>query len=380
MKCDVRLQKILMLVILLVAAVSVHAARIKDITTIAGIRENQLIGYGLVVGLDGTGDRANQAPFTDQTFRNMLLQFGIRLPEGRSGQLKNIAAVAVSANLPPFARIGQRIDVTISSLGNATSLRGGTLLLVPLRGADNQIYAMAQGNVVIPGFGAQGSNGTKVSVNSTGTGRIPNGATVEKLVEMPYIQNGYITFELNQPDFTTAQRITDTINKELGYKAAQPVDAGAVAVRTGNLGVQKDNFLHRNSFVSFISDLENLNVQPGEVAAKVIFNSRTGTLVVGQDVTVSPVAVAHGNLSVSISETPVVSQPQPFARGRTVVTSDSDVQINQQKSQAFLFQPGASLKEIVDAINRVGAAPDDLIAILEAIKSSGALHAELEII
>ncbi|MGQ3892627.1 flagellar basal body P-ring protein FlgI [Legionella sp. CNM-4043-24] len=356
-----------------------QAARIKDITTLGGVRDNQLIGYGLVVGLDGTGDRSAQAPFTDQTFRNMLQQFGIRLPEGRNVQLRNVAAVAVSATLPPFSRIGQKIDVTISSLGNAPSLRGGNLLMVPLRGADNQVYAMAQGNVVVSGFGARGSDGSKVSVNSTGTGRIANGATIERAVPMPYIQDGFITFELSEPDFTTAQRITETINRELGYSAAQPVDAGAVAVRLKR-GLTKDNYMDKNSYVQFISDLQNLKVNPGEAAARVVVNSRSGTIVVGQDVTISPIAVAHGNLSVSVKENPYVSQPNAFSRGRTVQGNDSDVNVQQQNLRAFVFSPGTSLKELVDAINRVGVAPGDLIAILEAMKQAGALHADLEVI
>jgi flagellar P-ring protein precursor FlgI len=370
-----------MIRILLIALVthSATAARIKDITTIAGVRDNPLVGYGLVVGLDGTGDRTNQTPFTDQTFRNMLLQFGIRMPEGQSMQLRNVAAVAVSATLPPFSRIGQKIDITVSSLGNAPSLRGGTLLMIPLRGADNQIYAMAQGNVVVSGFGARGMDGSKVTVNITATGRIASGATVEKTIEMPYIQDGIIMFELNQPDFTTSQRIVETINKELGYTAAQPVDAGAVAVRL-NDRISKHDFLNHNSQVNFIADLENLTVRPGEVAARVIVNSRSGTIVLGQDVTVSPVAVVHGNLTVSVSEDPSVSQPNAFARGRTVVTHDSNIQINQQKGHAFVLNPGASLKHVVDAINKAGAAPGDLVAILEAIKQAGALHADLEII
>lgn len=356
-----------------------HASRIKDITSLGGVRDNQLVGYGLVVGLDGTGDRTAQAPFTDQSFRNMLLDFGIRLPKGKNFQLRNVAAVAVSATLPPFTRIGQKIDITVSSLGNAKSLRGGSLLLVPLKGADNQIYAMAQGNVVVSGFGAQGADGSKVTVNSTGTGRIPNGATVEKTVEMPYIKDNVVIFELKEPDFTTSKRIAESINKELGYKLAEPIDAGAVAVRLKK-ELSKNNFLKKNSYVNLISGLENLTVEPAAAPAKVIVNSRSGTIVVGQDVRISLVAVAHGNLSVSVSETPFVSQPNAFAGGRTVEGSDSDVNIQQEKSRAFLLGSGASLKELVDAINRVGAAPGDLVSILEAVKKSGALHAELEVI
>ncbi|KGP63700.1 flagellar P-ring protein FlgI [Legionella norrlandica] len=365
--------------LLLFLTLQAQASRIKDITTLAGVRDNQLVGYGLVVGLDGTGDRTNQTPFTDQTFKNMLLDFGIKVPRDKNFQLRNVAAVAVSAILPPFARIGQKLDVTVSSIGNAPSLRGGSLLLVPLKGADGQVYAMAQGNVVVSGFGARGLDGSKVTVNVTATGRIANGATVEQTVPMPYIRDGMIVFELISPDFTTSNRIAETINKELGYTAAQPIDAGAVAVKL-NESLSKSSFLGRNSYVNFISGLENLPVMPADVAAKVIINSRSGTIVVGQDVTISPVAVAHGNLTVSVSETPFVSQPEPFARGKTVKGSDSDVNINEQKSRAFLLKTRGSLKELVNAINKVGAAPGDLVAILEAIKQAGALHADLEVI
>ena len=367
-------------IISLLMLINCHAARLKDITTLAGIRDNQLIGYGLVVGLDRTGDLTNQTPFTAQTFRNMLLQFGIRMPEGGRNQINNVAAVAVSATLYPFARIGQKVDITVSALGNASSLRGGTLLMLPLRGADNQVYAVAQGNVVVSGVESKGRDGTSVSVNFTTTGRIPNGATIEKTIPMPYVQNGVIVFELIDPDFTTSQRIAETINHELGYPAAQPIDAGAVAVKVNQFGRAKTGYLKQNSYVTFISDLENLKVRPGEVAARVVANSRSGTIVIGQDVTVSPVGITHGNLTISVSETPYVSQPGAFSRGHTVKGSDSDVQINQQKSHVFVFAPAASLKDLVDALNRVGAAPSDLISILEAIKESGALHADLEII
>lgn len=369
-------------IVISLTATHAYPARIKDITTLSGVRGNQLIGYGLVVGLDGTGDRTGQAPFTEQSFRNMLLQFGVRIPQGKSVQLKNVAAVSVNATLPPFARIGQKIDVTVSSLGNATSLRGGTLMMVPLQGADHQTYAMAQGNVVVSGFGGQGADGSKVSVNITASGRIANGATVEKTIQSPYVKNGVLVFEINNPDFTTARRVAETINRELGYKAAQPIDAGAVAVLASkNHGIAKGDYLKHNSYVNLISDLENLKVTPGASAATVIVNARSGTIVVGQDVTVSPIAISHGNLSISITETPFVSQPQPFSeRGETVEGRDSDVSIKEQEGKAFLFAPGPSLQEIVNAINKVGASPNDLIAILEAIKQSGALHADLEVI
>lgn len=367
------------LLIVFLLSTSCYATRIKDITSLSGVRDNPLIGYGLVVGLDGTGDRTNQAPFTEQSFRNMLLEFGVRLPKTGSMQLRNVAAVAVSATLPPFARIGQKIDITVSSLGNATSLRGGNLLLLPLKGADNQVYGMAQGSVVVSGFGANGADGSKVSVNSTGTGRIPNGATVEQVVEMPYVQNGVITFELTQPDFTTAQRIADVINRRLRQGSAHAIDAGAVAVQVDQ-AISKENYFAKNSYVAFISELENLDVEPGIVAARVVVNSRSGTIVAGQHVTISPVAVTHGNLSVSITETQIVSQPAPLSNGKTVKTTLSDVKVDQEKKRAFVLGSTATLKDLVDAINRVGTAPGDLIAILEAVKQSGALHAELEII
>lgn len=384
---------------LLLPMVISFSARIKDITNLAGVRDNQLIGYGLVVGLDGTGDRVNQAPFTQQSFRNMLMQFGIRLPDGINMLLKNVAAVAVSAKLPPFARNGQKIDVTVSSIGNATGLRGGELILTPLIGADGKVYAMAQGSVVVSGFGAQGGDGSKVIVNVVSSGRIANGATVERTVPMDFIQNGAIIFELTRPDFTTAERIEKTINRAFGNRVAHALDASAVSVRvedilyssgykngfkceTGNTSIEED--LHRErlytKYVPIIARIENLNVNPATVRAKVIVNSRTGTIVVGEDVSISPVAVSHGNLAVVISEREFVSQPQGFSQGKTVKGTASDININQQQNRAFVFAPGPSLRDLVAAINAAGAAPGDLIAILEAINSAGALHADLEVI
>lgn len=386
------------------------SARIKDISNIAGIRENQLVGYGLVVGLDGTGDRVNQTPFTQQSFLNMLQQFGIRVPFGVNLQLKNVAAVALSASLQPFAKIGQRMDVTVASLGNATSLRGGELLMTSLRGADGQVYAVAQGSVIVSGFGAQGGDGSKVIVNVVSSGRIPNGATVEKIVEMPFVQDGAITIELTQPDFTTAERMSTAINHEFGRKVARPLDAGAVKVKVDNLRndsvdtpviyqgdvisykgdrtsrEEEAYYSHRRQknlmslYVPIISRIENITLQPAEVRAKVIVNSRTGTIVVDQNVLISPVAVSHGNLSVVISERPFVSQPNAFAGGKTVKGTASDINVNQAQNRAFVFAPGASLNDLVAAINSVGAAPGDLIAILDAIKSAGALHADLDVI
>jgi flagellar P-ring protein precursor FlgI len=392
-------------IVLLLLVSAAYSARVKDVATLAGIRDNQLVGYGLVVGLDGTGDKPNQAPFTDQSFQNMLIQFGIRFPAGKSAQLKNVAAVAISATLPPFARVGQKLDLTILSLGNATSLRGGSLLMSPLKGADGKIYAMGQGSVVISGFGAQGADGSKVVVNVTSSGTIPNGATIENTVDTPFVKGGAILFELTQPDFTTAQRLEEAINHEFGYRVAQAVDASAVSVKIGeihrivharmgnpgegykdefgppsNESMEIDHATERSRYVPLISRIENIQFNPGEVGARVIVNSRTGTIVIGRNVTVSPVAVSHGNLSVIITERPFVSQPQAFSAGKTVVGKASDINVNQQNSRAFVFAPGPSLNDLVAAVNSVGAAPGDLISILEAIKAAAALNADLTVI
>lgn len=410
---SMRLVKYLSFAIILsgVIAATVFAARIKDITNLAGVRTNQLVGYGLVVGLDGTGDKTTQAPFTDQTFQNMLVQFGIRVPVGRAAQLKNIAAVAVNASLPPFARIGQRLDITISSLGNATSLRGGSLLMTPLRGADGRVYAMAQGSVVVSGFGAQGSDGSKVIVNSANTGSIPNGASVESVIDTPFVNSkGEVIYELIQPDFTTAERIELAINHEFGYSLAKALNAREVLVKVGKAaavehpgggaafggaGGYKDEFSSmpreeafpaegdndNSKYVPLISRIENIQLDPADVGARVIANSRTGTIVIGSNVTLKPVAVSHGNLTVIVTERPFVSQANAFAqKGKTVVGKASDINVTQQAGRAFLFAPGPTLNELVEAINMVGAAPGDLIAILEAIKASGSLNADLEII
>lgn len=362
-----------------------YSARIKDIATIAGIRDNQLVGYGLVVGLDGTGDKTSQTPFTDQTFQNMLLEFGIHVPIGRAEQLKNVAAVAISATLPAFAQVGQKLDITILSLGNATSLRGGSLLMAPLKGADGKVYAIAQGSVVVSGFGAQGADGSKVTVNVTSSGTIPNGCTVENTIDMPYVRAGTVTLQLTQPDFTTAERIERAVNQEFGYKVAQALDASEVAVKIDQLPVKgEDQSRNENEeksrYVPLIARIENIQLSPAEVAARVIVNSRTGTIVIGHNVTIAPVAVSHGNLSVIVTERPFVSQPNAFAGGRTVVGKASDINISQQTNRAFVFAPGPSLNDLVELINRVGAAPGDLIAILEAIKASGALNSDLEVI
>lgn len=346
------------------------AERIKDISFIKGVRTNHLVGYGLVVGLDGTCDSTNQAPFTAQSFDSMLKSFGITVPPGVSMQIKNVAAVSLQAELPAFAKIGQKIDITVSSIGNAKSLRGGTLIMSPLKGIDGNIYAIAQGGIVVSGFGAEGEDGSQIKVNQLGTGSIPNGAIIERTIETGFDQ-GQIVFNLHRADFTTAKRVVDQINTLLGPTVAKALDASSIAV---------DAPRERDDRVTFLSVLENLEVDPGEEAAKVIINSRTGTIVVGQHVKVSPVAVTHGSLTVTVSQSLEVSQPEPLSDGVTVVTPESDLDISQEAKPMFLFPKSVNLEQIVRAINQIGAAPGDLMAILEALKRAGALDAELIVI
>jgi len=346
------------------------STRIKDIASVAGVRSNQLVGYGLVVGLNGSGDKTNSTQFTAQSVQNMLKQLGVAVPSDARIRPENVAAVLVTATLPPFAKQGQTIDVTVSSIGNAESLRGGALLMTPLKAGDGQIYALAQGNLVVGGFGAQGADGSKITVNHPSAGRIPNGATVERAVASPFADGGDLVLHLQDPDFTTAQRVADAINQHLGYAEAAPLDAGSVRVSA------PDDVGERVGFVAFV---ENIPVNPGDAPARVIINSRTGTVVIGQHVVVLPAAVSHGNLVVTISENPIVSQPAPFSDGVTVAGSDSEIDI-QQEDRMFLLKPGISLEEIVQAVNQVGAAPGDLVAILEALRKAGALRASLEVI
>lgn len=354
--------------LLLLASGLAYAERIKDLASIAGVRSNQLIGYGLVVGLDGTGDKTK---FTGQSLRNMLVEMGINIPPGTDPKSKNVAAVSVHADLPPFVKPGKKIDITVSSLGDATSLRGGSLLMTPLKGADGNIYAMAQGNLVVGGFGADAGDGSRVTVNIPSAGRVPNGATVERTVQNAFNVGDHIVLNLHNPDFTTASRLTDSINHTLGKGTARSMDASSVKVNAPRDPSQR---------VPFLSLIENLELNPGEAAAKVVVNSRSGTVVIGQHVRVSPAAVTHGNLSVTISANPEVSQPNPFSQGQTVITPNFDVEISEEDSRMFVFDPGVSLDEIVRAVNQVGAAPGDLVAILEALKQAGALRAELVVI
>ncbi len=373
-RCLPALLAVLAFATLAAAAPAFAAERIKDLAQVDGVRGNPLIGYGLVVGLDGTGDRTSQSPFTTQSLKNLLDELGVTVPPGVNPQVKNVAAVAISAELPPFARPGQVIDVTVSSISNAVSLRGGALLMAPLKGADGQVYAVAQGNLVVGGFGAQGSDGSRVSVNIPSSGRIPNGAIVERAIPDALAQSGaggVITLGLHQPDFTTASRMVEALNRAFGESAATALDGGTVQVQTPT---------DPGARVAFLSRVENLTLEPGQLPAKVIVNARTGTVVIGSNVQVLPAAVTHGSLTVTITESVNVSQPAPFSQGETVAVAESTVEATVDGSRMFLFKGGTSLDEIVRAVNEVGAAPGDVIAILEALKQAGALRAELEII
>ncbi len=350
---------------------SAGAERIKDVTSIKGVRSNQLVGYGLVVGLDGTGDQTSQTPFTVQSLTNYLSQYGIVLPPGTNPQLKNVAAVSVHADLPPFAKIGQTVDVTVSSLGNAKSLRGGSLLMTPLKGADGNIYALAQGNLIVGGLGIEGADGSSITVNVPSVGRIPNGANIEREIANPFADGDRITLHLKRADFTTAKRLADTINQVLGPNNARAEDSVTIAVNAPRDVSQR---------VGFVSFIENLEFQPGEAPARVIVNSRSGTVVIGNHVKVYSAAVAHGNLTVTITNTQEVSQPAPFGAGETVETVQSDIEVTAEDNRMFRFPEGVTLNEIVRAVNQVGASPGDLVAILESLKQVGALSAELIVI
>jgi flagellar P-ring protein precursor FlgI len=347
-----------------------EAARIKEVASVAGARPNQLTGYGLVVGLDGSGDQVMAAPFTSQSLRSMLQQMGVNVPPGMPLQLKNIAAVLVTAVLPPYAQPGQPVDVTVSSIGNAKSLRGGTLVATPLKGVDGQIYALAQGNVVIGGAGAA-ANGSKVQINQLLSGRVPAGATVERGVPSPALDGDALQLALHATDHQTANAVAQAINRAKGEGTAVAVDGRLVRVALPPGAGQR---------VAFVADIENLSVEPGRPAAKVILNARTGSVVLNEAVTLGPCAVAHGNLAVTISTTPTVSQPNPLAAGRTVVTAESDISITTGQKAMIEMPAGVKLADVVKALNAMGATPQDLLVILQAMKSAGALHAEIEVI
>lgn len=347
------------------------AERIKDLANIQGVRANQLIGYGLVVGLDGTGDQTQQTPFTVQSIISMLGQLGVNLPPGVNLQLRNVASVMVTATLPAFAKPGQQIDVTVSSMGNAKSLRGGTLLMTPLKGIDNQVYAVAQGSLVIGGAGAS-SAGSSVQINHLGAGRISAGAIVERTVPTVLGQGEYINLELHDTDFTTARRVVDTINGRFSHGTAAALDGRVIQLRAP---------MSDNQRVTFISQIEELEVAPAQGTAKVIINARTGSVVMNQMVSLEPSAVAHGNLSVIINTQPIVSQPGPFSqRGETVVVPQSQIEVRTEEGNLMLLPNSANLADVVKALNAIGATPQDLLAILQALKAAGSLRAELEII
>ena len=365
--------RICTMVLLLLTAPLAWGERIKDMAQVQGVRTNQLIGYGLVVGLNGTGDQTIQAPFTVQSLTNMLAQLGITVPaNGSPPQLKNIAAVSVHAVLPAFVKPGQTIDITVNSIANAKSLRGGSLLVTPLHGLDGQVYAIAQGNLIVSGFGAEANDGSKLTVNVPSSGRIPNGATVERAVASQIAQGDSITLNLNDPDFTTATRLVESLNRGLGSGFASMIDGSSIRVRAPMDLTQR---------IAFLSMIENLQVEPASAPARVNINSRTGTGVISSNVTVSPAAVSHGSLSVTIKEEQSVSQPSPFAKvGTTEVVTNSTIKVDQGNNHMFLFKPGVDLEQIVRAVNEVGAAPGDLVAILEALREAGALQAELVVI
>jgi flagellar P-ring protein precursor FlgI len=356
--------------LLAVASPAAQAERIRDLATIQGVRPNQLIGYGLVVGLDGSGDQTTQTPFTVQSLQSMLTQLGITLPPGTSLQLRNVAAVMVTATLPPFAQPGQQVDITVSSLGNAKSLRGGTLLMTPLKGADGAVYAVAQGNVLVGGAGAS-AGGSKVQINHLSAGRVPNGATVERAVATPFLLSDRIRLELNVTDFSTAALVADSINKRFGADASMPLDGRVIEVRAPASAAER---------VRFMAELESIDIPTVTPPARVIVNARTGSIVMNRSVTLEQAAVAHGNLSVTINSEASVSQPAPMSQGQTVVTEKADIQIKQDGGSLMTLPQGANLADVVRALNALGANPGDLVAILQALKAAGALRAELEVI
>lgn len=354
--------------LLVLLSSSAFAERLKDIVSVSGVRTNQLVGYGLVVGLEGTGDKTS---FTSQTFRNLLNNFGVAIPSDVNPSSKNIAAVAIHAELPPFAKPGQKLDVTVSAIGDAKSLRGGSLLMSPLKGADGQVYVIAQGNLVVSGFGVEGNDGSRLSLNVPSVGRIANGGTIERAVPNAFNHGDSLVINLNNPDFTTSRRVAEQINSMLGPQVASAMDASSIRVRAPRDPAQR---------VSFLSILENLEVQPAAETARVVINSRTGTIIIGQNVRVSPVAITHGGLTVNITENLDVAQPNPLAGGDTVITPRTGIEVDEGSGHMFEFTPGASLQDLVEAVNQVGAAPGDLMAILEALKQAGALKAELVVI
>ncbi|WP_340267340.1 flagellar basal body P-ring protein FlgI [Sphingobium mellinum] len=356
-------------ILLSLLAFPAHAERIKDLGTFQGIRPNQLTGYGIVVGLAGTGD--DSLDYATQGVKGVVSRFGLTLPQGINPALKNAAAVLVTADLPAFAKPGQMLDVTVSALGKAKSLRGGTLIMTPLRGADNEIYAMAQGNLAVGGLGVSGADGSQVSVNIPSAGRIPGGATVERAVATGFDTAPTLTFNLAEADLTTALRVADGINRTFGDQRAHATDAVSVTIDAAP-GAQ--------SRIMMMGMIENIEVSPADAAAKVIVNARTGTVVINGAVKIHPAAIAHGKITVSVNESPRVVQPAPFSQGQTAVEPSSSISIDQEKKPMINFKGGASLADIVKAVNAIGASPADMVAILEALKQAGAMKAELVVL
>ncbi len=370
---SLRLLSYLFLALCLITGAPVNAMRIKEVASIEGVRSNQLTGFGLVVGLDGTGDQTTQMPYTTQGLSNYLQQLGITLTSTTLAQLqmKNVAAVLVTAQLPPFARPGQLLDVNVSSVGNAKSLKGGTLIAAPLKGADGEIYALAQGNLIVAGAGAA-AGGSKVQVNHLSAGRIPDGAQVERVVPTALQEGATVNLSLNASDFQTARKVAQAINQQFGAGVAQALDGRTVQVTAPT---------NPHDRITFLAEMEELPVQATVAAAKVIINARTGSIVLNQAVSLGACAIAHGNLSISISSTPVISQPNPLSTGgQTVVTEKSNIEIKQDAGKLIQIPGAAQLTDVVKALNSLGATPQDLLAILQAIKSAGALNAELEVI
>ncbi|WP_237236466.1 flagellar basal body P-ring protein FlgI [Sphingobium sp. RAC03] len=354
---------------LFLIAVPAQAERVKDLGTFQGIRPNQLTGYGIVVGLAGTGDDSLQ--YATEGMKGVVSRFGLTLPQGINPALKNAAAVLVTADLPAFAKPGQRLDVTVSALGKAKSLRGGTLIMTPLRGADNEIYAMSQGNLAVGGLGVSGADGSQVSVNIPSAGRIPGGATVERAVATGFDTAPTLTFNLAEADLTTALRVADGINRAFGDRRARAMDAVSVAI---------DAIPGAEDRILMMGMIENIEISPADAAAKVIVNARTGTVVINGAVRIHPAAVAHGKLTVSVNEAPRIVQPAPFSRGETAVEQQSAISIDEEKKPMVNFKGGASLADIVKAVNAIGASPADMVAILEALKQAGAMKAELVVL
>ncbi|TEA71283.1 flagellar basal body P-ring protein FlgI [Pollutimonas harenae] len=349
----------------------VQAERVKDLASIQGVRANQLIGYGLIVGLDGSGDRVRQTPFTQQSLTNMLSQLGITVPQGTNMQVRNVAAVMVTARLPAFARPGQTVDVVVSSMGNAKSLRGGTLLMTPLKGANGQVYAIAQGNLLVGGAGAE-AGGSSVQINQLNGGIISNGAIIERAVPTTYARDGIVNLELNTTDFGTAQNLVVALNKQFGRGTATALDGRVVQVRGP---------LDPHAQAAFLSQVENLQVRVAPARAKVVINARTGSVVMNRTVTIDEAAIAYGNLSVVISRQSDVSQPDtPFGGGQTVVTDNTQIEMRSESGSLQRVRTSANLADVVKALNALGATPQDLLSILQNLKSAGALRADLEII